>query len=249
MYSAGISAESFLILLSAGWSLSCSASKSSRPFWTITISPSSAESGGRSAPDGLELREVAQQRPRVAAPEPQAAAEVLEHAAEPVPLRLVLPAVTARQLVDELGLHRREGKALGRHRESNATLSADAPTPASRSKELHYRAAEQNPFSERARTTMPGATSLLARILCLLGASAVVVCSGAVATPSQGSRLASGSPRSGLRSSAAPTAKAIAAGASTRACSRARAPSSVGATTPSANSATGRRPADVRRSA
>src|SRR5439155_13286485 len=65
--------------------------------------------------DLLELREVAQQRPRVTAPKPQAPAEVLEHAAKTVPLWLVLPAVAAGQLVHELGLHRREGEILRRH--------------------------------------------------------------------------------------------------------------------------------------
>ena len=53
----------------------------------ITISPSSAERGGSSSPSGAQLREVAQQRPAVAGPEAQLAAGVLEHAAEPVPLR------------------------------------------------------------------------------------------------------------------------------------------------------------------
>ncbi len=61
-----------------------------------------------------ELREVAQERPAVPAPEPDAAAEVLEDAAEAVPLRLVLPAVALRELRDELGLHGREGKPLVR---------------------------------------------------------------------------------------------------------------------------------------
>ena len=75
--------------------------------------------------DLLELGEVAQQRPPVARPEPQPAAEVLEHAAEAVPLRLVLP-VAGRQLLDELGLHRREGKVSRRHR--GTTLS---PWPSS----------------------------------------------------------------------------------------------------------------------
>ena len=55
-----------------------------------------------------QLREVAQQRPRVARPEPELARAVLEQAAEAVPLRLVLPLVALGQLADELGLHRRE---------------------------------------------------------------------------------------------------------------------------------------------
>jgi len=43
-----------------------------------------------------QLREVAEQRSPVPAPERQLAAVVLEHAAEAVPLRLVLPAVAGR---------------------------------------------------------------------------------------------------------------------------------------------------------
>ena len=61
-----------------------------------------------------QLREVAQQRPLVARPERELAAGVLEHAAEPVPLRLVLPAVALGQLAHELGLHRRERDARAR---------------------------------------------------------------------------------------------------------------------------------------
>ena len=49
-----------------------------------------------------QLREVAQQRPLVARPQRQLAVDVLEHAAEAVPLRLVLPPVTGRQLAYEL---------------------------------------------------------------------------------------------------------------------------------------------------
>src|SRR5437762_7681894 len=61
-----------------------------------------------------ELREVAEERALVPAPERKLAAVVLEHAAEAVPLRLVLP-VALRQLADELGLHRRKGDILARH--------------------------------------------------------------------------------------------------------------------------------------
>ena len=55
-----------------------------------------------------QLGEVAEQRALVPRPERELAAVVLEHAAEAVPLRLVLPAVAGRQLAHELGLHRRE---------------------------------------------------------------------------------------------------------------------------------------------
>ena len=58
--------------------------------------------------DRAQLREVAQQRPPVPRPERELAAVVLEHAAEPVPFRLVPPAALRRELRDELGLHRRE---------------------------------------------------------------------------------------------------------------------------------------------
>src|SRR5207237_5410577 len=64
-----------------------------------------------------ELREVAEQRTLVAAPERELAAVVLEHAAEAVPLRLVLPAVARRELLHELGLHRREGNVWAGHEE------------------------------------------------------------------------------------------------------------------------------------
>src|SRR5437588_2280016 len=55
-----------------------------------------------------QLGEVAEERPAVARPERELAAVVLEHAAEAVPLRLVTPIALARQLGDELRLHRRE---------------------------------------------------------------------------------------------------------------------------------------------
>src|SRR6185369_11916290 len=61
------------------------------------------------------LGEVAEQRPFLAGPERELAAVVLEHAAEAVPLRLVLPAVAGRQLGDELGLHGREGDVWAGH--------------------------------------------------------------------------------------------------------------------------------------
>ena len=52
MNRAGISAESLRIRLSAGWSRICIESKSSPPFFEMTISPSSAEWGGSSFPSG-----------------------------------------------------------------------------------------------------------------------------------------------------------------------------------------------------
>ena len=72
--------------------------------------------------DRFELWEVAQERPPVPAPQAQATAEVLEHPAEAVPLRLVLP-VAGWQLSDELGFHRRERECFGRHGR-NATGTA-----------------------------------------------------------------------------------------------------------------------------
>ena len=63
-----------------------------------------------------ELREVAQERPAVAAPEVHLTVRVLEDAAEAVPLRLVLPAVALGKLVHQLRLHGRVGRALGRFR-------------------------------------------------------------------------------------------------------------------------------------
>ena len=62
-----------------------------------------------------QLGEVAQERAAVARPERELAAVVLEHAAEPVPLRLVLPALAGGELADELRLHRREGDVRAGH--------------------------------------------------------------------------------------------------------------------------------------
>ena len=73
-----------------------------------------------------QLREVAQQRAPVARPERELAAVVLEHAAEAVPLRLVLPAVALGELADELGLHRREGDVRAGARDRRLSLP-DAP--------------------------------------------------------------------------------------------------------------------------
>src|SRR5438876_6047609 len=70
--------------------------------------------GGQQLADLAELREVAKKRPRVPAPDGELALQVLHHPAKPVPLRLVLP-VAFRELRDELGLHRREGKSARRH--------------------------------------------------------------------------------------------------------------------------------------
>src|SRR2546427_10538186 len=57
-----------------------------------------------------QLREIAEERSSVAAPERQLTAVVLEDSAESVPLRLVLPALARRQRLDEERLHRRGGE-------------------------------------------------------------------------------------------------------------------------------------------
>jgi hypothetical protein len=62
-----------------------------------------------------QLGEVAEKRPTVPAPEGKLAAVVLEHTAETVPLRLVLPAVGGGQVSDELRLHGREGHVWSGH--------------------------------------------------------------------------------------------------------------------------------------
>src|SRR5262249_12125048 len=62
-----------------------------------------------------ELGEVAQQRTLVPRPQRELAARILEHPAEAVPFRLVLPALAVGELADELGLHRGEGDDRGRH--------------------------------------------------------------------------------------------------------------------------------------
>ena len=70
--------------------------------------------GREQVAERAELGEVPQQRPLVPPPQRELAAVVLEHAAEAVPLRLVLP-VAVRELADELGLHRRERHVLAGH--------------------------------------------------------------------------------------------------------------------------------------
>ena len=104
---AGISAASLRTRDSAGWSRVCIESKSSTPSREITISPSSAEWGGAGRRAGAARGSSAAAAGR-SRPERELAAVVLEHAAEAVPLRLVLPAVAGRELADELRLHRRE---------------------------------------------------------------------------------------------------------------------------------------------
>src|SRR3989442_3009671 len=71
-----------------------------------------------------ELGEIAEERTAVAAPQGELAAVVLQHAAEAIPLRLVLPAVSCGQLFDELCLHRREPGRWFRHQ----PLAGPAPT-------------------------------------------------------------------------------------------------------------------------
>ena len=154
MNCAGISPESLRMRLSAGWRRVCIASKSIAPSISITISPSIAERGGSSSAEGLELREVAQERPAVARPQPQLAADVLEHAAESVPLRLVGPAVAERQLADELGLHRRErdervelGGAFGRV--SHARTVLDDLRSSLHASRRHHRLRRRHPDRPR----------------------------------------------------------------------------------------------------
>src|SRR5437763_2020472 len=62
-----------------------------------------------------ELREVAEERAAVTAPERELAAVVLEHPAEAVPPRLVLPVPRGRKPCDELGPHGREGHVWSGH--------------------------------------------------------------------------------------------------------------------------------------
>src|SRR3989442_14688655 len=59
-----------------------------------------------------QLREIAEERSSVAAPERQLTAVVLEHSTESVPLRLVLPALARRQRLHEERLHRRGREGL-----------------------------------------------------------------------------------------------------------------------------------------
>src|ERR1700704_4986038 len=72
--------------------------------------------GRQKVTQGARLREIAEQRPTVPAPECALAAVVLEDAPEAVPLRLELPAVRVGKLFYELSLHRWEGHVWSRHR-------------------------------------------------------------------------------------------------------------------------------------
>ena len=72
-------------------------------------------------PERLELREIAEEGAAVTAPEMQLARHVLEDPLKAVPLGLVLPTVRIGQLVDELGLHRRE-RELGRNRRGHCAV-------------------------------------------------------------------------------------------------------------------------------
>src|SRR5947208_9989715 len=69
-----------------------------------------------------ELREIAKQRPLVAAPERELAAIVFEHAAKAVPLRLVLPALAFGERLHELCLHRRERDVGARHQSATRRI-------------------------------------------------------------------------------------------------------------------------------
>src|SRR2546427_5933848 len=89
--------------------------------------------GWQEVSERTQLREIAEERSSVAAPERQLTAVVLEHSAESVPLRLVLPALARRQRLDEERLHRRGGEGwAGRPRACRpppAAAGPPAPTP------------------------------------------------------------------------------------------------------------------------
>src|SRR5882762_5618060 len=88
--------------------------------------------GWQDVSERTQLREIAEERSSVAAPERQLTPVVLEDSAESVPLRLVLPALARRQRLDEERLHWREGNVRPRHqRASPAARSACAITSAS----------------------------------------------------------------------------------------------------------------------
>ncbi len=62
-----------------------------------------------------QLGEVAQERAGVPAPDVELALDILDDSPETVPFRLVLPLALGRELIDELGLHGREGQFRGGH--------------------------------------------------------------------------------------------------------------------------------------
>ena len=88
----------------------CSRASKSSPLPSasgITISPSmTARSGRASASTGKQLGEVARERPLAAAGQLDVVAVAGDDAAEPVPLRLVQPAVAVGDRPRQLGQHR-----------------------------------------------------------------------------------------------------------------------------------------------
>ena len=114
---AGVSSASFRMRLCAGWIRLSSASKSSPPGPAMTISPSTTQRSGQLVAERLdELREVAGDRPLVAAPQLQVLAVAEHHGAKPIPLRLVEHVVARGQLAGELREHRRDR---GHHRKAH----------------------------------------------------------------------------------------------------------------------------------
>ena len=111
---AGISAESFCTRLSAGCRRIWSASKSSAALPRDDDLAVERRLRRELLAQRRQLGEVAQERPRVAAPKGDVAAQVLEHAAEAVPLRLVLPAVPIGKSPNEFRLHGRIGQSARR---------------------------------------------------------------------------------------------------------------------------------------
>ena len=83
---------------------------------------------GQQLAEGPQLREVAQQRTAVAAPERELAVVVLEHTAEAVPLRLVLPLRAGRYLLDQLRLLRRERDVRARRLRHRRHASGGPPS-------------------------------------------------------------------------------------------------------------------------
>src|SRR2546427_3449041 len=88
--------------------------------------------GGQKVSKRTQLREIAEERSSVAAPERQLTAVVLEDSAESVPLRLVLPALARRQRLDEERLHRRGGEGRAPHHGARPPPPAARPVPPAR---------------------------------------------------------------------------------------------------------------------
>src|SRR5688572_13006593 len=111
-----------------------------------------------------QLGEVTEERTTVAAPERELASVVLQHTAEAIPFRLVLPAVTLGQAFYELRLHGWKGNVRSRHQTRARPIAAGRQTSLQMSARQRRGSAPSDP-------RMVGLFRALCEngVLCLLG--------------------------------------------------------------------------------